>query len=78
MGTLFGSLASKCPCGGGYERSLVQIRMAAKEPPVVLEGIPQGVCPNCGGRVYDAATLDLIEAFMHERPPSSRRTYVDD
>ncbi len=28
---------------------------------VVLENVPQGVCPSCGSRVYKTAILEEIE-----------------
>jgi hypothetical protein len=41
--------------------------------PVELPNIGQGACPACGGRVYKAVTLELLEALMLERPAPAPR-----
>jgi rRNA maturation endonuclease Nob1 len=35
---------------------------------VTLKDVPQGVCPDCGSRVYKAETLARIEATMKNEP----------
>ena len=52
----------KCPCGGRFDTRLVEVRMTSRDGPVTLNDIPQGVCGNCGSRVYRRATLTQIEA----------------
>jgi YgiT-type zinc finger domain-containing protein len=58
----------RCPCGGVYERKLVEVPMTVQGEPVVLTDVPQGACPVCGSRVYKAVTLEGIEAVMRGRP----------
>ena len=54
-----------CPCGGTYEPRVVEVRLTNQSgEPVTLPEIPQGVCPNCGSRVYKLAVLQRIEALM--------------
>ncbi len=53
-----------CPCGGRYETRFVEVRMTARNPPVVLTGIVQGACPQCGSRVYKRDVLERIESLM--------------
>jgi len=65
----------RCPCGGAYERRAVEVRMTVDDQVVVLEDVPQGSCPECGSRVYKAATLVGIESAMRGvLPPSPRLT----
>ena len=33
----------------------------------VFDSVLQGACPTCGSRVYDAETLERIEAAMQAR-----------
>jgi hypothetical protein len=59
----------RCPCGGIFEQRTVEIRMTVAEEQVVLSDVMQGACPDCGSRVYKAATLQAIEDVMRGRPP---------
>ena len=61
----------RCPCGGKYENRTVEVRMNVDGKKIVLEGIPQGACPICGGRVYKAEVLEKIEAVMKSEPQFS-------
>jgi YgiT-type zinc finger domain-containing protein len=57
-----------CPCGGGrFEPRLVTVRMTVHGRLEVFDDVLQGACPNCGSRVYDADTLERIEAAMQAR-----------
>ncbi len=56
-----------CPCGGGYEEKRLPVTFTAGDRVVVLSEVAQGSCPNCGGRVYPAATLARIEAAFKAR-----------
>lgn len=56
-----------CPCGGRYEPRVVEVRMTAKNPPVVLSGIAQGSCPGCGSRVYKRDVLERLELLMRDQ-----------
>jgi len=38
--------------------------MTVGEKQIVLNDVPQGVCPQCGSRVYKAEMLERIEATM--------------
>ena len=58
----------KCPCSGRYENRSVEVRMTVDEKLVVLTGVPQGACPNCGSRVYKAEVIERIESCMKEKP----------
>ena len=49
-----------CRCGGVYEPRTVEVRREG----VVLHDVQQGVCPECGSRVYLRPTLERIEAIM--------------
>jgi YgiT-type zinc finger domain-containing protein len=65
-----------CPCGGGrYEERWVEVRMTVDGEVVILTDIPQGVCGNCGSRVYKAGVLEVVEAIMNrrDRPPVPSR-----
>lgn len=42
--------------------------MTMREPVVELFSVPQGACPTCGGRVYKAGILALIESLMRDVP----------
>lgn len=64
MGTSGTLNYGRCPCGGQYESRLIEIRMTATNPPVVVSDVPQGACPSCGSRVYKAETLERIEALL--------------
>ena len=54
----------RCPCGGTYELRFVEVRATVAGELKVLEQVPQGVCPNCTGRVYKPETLEFIEASL--------------
>ncbi len=55
----------RCPCGGGeYRQQEVEVNLHARS--LKLEGIIQGVCSSCGGRVYKLDTLWRIEALMRD------------
>ncbi|MFL6007974.1 MAG: YgiT-type zinc finger protein [Gaiellaceae bacterium] len=58
----------KCPCGGVYQRKLVEITVTVKGERQTMTDVPQGACPDCGSVVYKAITLEEIEAFMRDRP----------
>ena len=62
MSLEFGS----CPCGGTYERQAVEVTLKIEGSAVSLKSVPQGVCPECGSRVYKAATLRCIESLMKQ------------
>jgi YgiT-type zinc finger domain-containing protein len=54
----------RCPCAGIYDNRSVEVRMAIGGKVVVLTAVPQGLCPNCGSRVYKAEVLERIETLM--------------
>jgi hypothetical protein len=54
----------RCPCGGEYEHRQIEVRMTVQGTPVILNDVCQGVCPNCGSRVYKAGQLSRIEQAM--------------
>ncbi len=53
-----------CPCTGQYQKLTIEVRLTVNDKPIVLENVPQGVCPLCGSRVYKAQVLEYIEATM--------------
>jgi len=53
----------RCPCGGSYELRPVEVRMQVDSEMVVLTDVPQGACPQCGGRVYKADILEALEVI---------------
>jgi YgiT-type zinc finger domain-containing protein len=53
-----------CPCGGVYSPREVEVKMNVADETVVFEHVPQGACPTCGGRVYKAATLKMLETVL--------------
>lgn len=59
-----GSQYGRCPCSGTYEQRRVEIRLRVHDEPVVLNDVPQGLCPSCGSRVYKRNVLAVIEALM--------------
>ena len=54
----------RCPCGGDYEIRETEINISARS--AKLEGVLQGVCPQCGGRAYKLDTLRRIESVMRD------------
>ena len=61
-----------CPCGGTYEHRAVEIKMTVNGQQVVLKDVFQGVCPNCGSRVYKSDQLQRIEETMKGVPIDGR------
>lgn len=53
-----------CPCTGNYETRFVQASITVEGRIIVLNDVPQGVCPLCGSRVYKLDLLEYIEAAM--------------
>jgi YgiT-type zinc finger domain-containing protein len=53
-----------CPCSGVFEPRFVEVTMKPQGRNVVLTGVPQGACPNCGSHVYKAEVLELLESVM--------------
>ncbi len=53
----------RCPCSGTYDDRNVDIRMPGSHDDVkpVLTHVPQGACPLCGSRVYEASVLQRVE-----------------
>ncbi len=58
----------RCPCGGGYEKRQVEVRMTVGGEVRTLTDVPQGACPICGSRVYKADALGRIESLMKGEP----------
>ena len=58
----------RCPCTGVYQQRFVEVRMNVKGKTVVLTGVPQGACPQCGSRVYKAEVLERLESLMKSEP----------
>ena len=56
----------KCPCGGVYDAKEVEVRMTKSSRALRLDRVPQGVCPQCGSRVYKTHVLLLIETLFRE------------
>jgi YgiT-type zinc finger domain-containing protein len=53
-----------CPCSGRYLSRFVEVRMTIKGKVVVLTAVPQGVCHQCGSRVYKPEVLQRVESLM--------------
>jgi YgiT-type zinc finger domain-containing protein len=47
-----------------YNNRSVEVRLTVEGKVVVLTGVPQGACPNCGSRVYKGEVLERIESLM--------------
>jgi len=62
----------RCPCGGQYERRVVEVSFKTRHPPMVLRDVPQGACLDCGSRVYKAAILERIEEVFAEETSDAR------
>jgi YgiT-type zinc finger domain-containing protein len=58
----------RCPCTGVYQQRFVEVRMNVRGKTVVLTGVPQGACPQCGSRVYKAEVLERLESLMKSEP----------
>lgn len=58
-----GMTYGRCPCTGWYESRSVEVRMQVDSQEVVLTDVPQGACPRCGGRVYKADILEILEVI---------------
>jgi hypothetical protein len=63
MGRDFGG----CRCGSRFDDREVEVRFPLEEP-VELDSVPQGLCPNCGSRVYKAEMLERLEAIFTAAP----------
>ena len=59
-----GSQYGRCRCTSTFEQREVEIRMLVQEESVVLNDVPQGVCPSCGTKVYKANVLAALEALL--------------
>lgn len=53
-----------CPCSGAYDRRAVEVRMTVDGRNAVVSAVPQGNCAKCGGRVYKAGDLIVVEALL--------------
>jgi len=62
----------RCPCGGTFDHKLVEVNMTVEGKAVTLRDVPQGVCPNCGSRVYKAEMLTRIEGTLRNEPLDRR------
>lgn len=65
----------ECWCENPLEGVLVEIRVKVKDRIVVLQEVPQGVCAECGIKVFKPDTLDRAEslfrrASLPDPPPS--------
>ena len=56
-------LFGRCPCGGIYEKKIVEVRYTQSNEQFILRDVPQGACPTCGSRVYKSDILERIEFF---------------
>lgn len=56
-----------CPCGSDshYEARTVEVRIRFDDEQVLLTDTPQGLCQQCGSRVYKLADIELLETVMH-------------
>jgi YgiT-type zinc finger domain-containing protein len=54
----------ECFCKGIYTSRSVEVHLTVNDKLVVLNNVPQGVCPRCGSRVCTAGTLETIESVM--------------
>jgi YgiT-type zinc finger domain-containing protein len=59
-----GSQYGPCRCSGTFEQREIEVRFRIQEETVVLDDVPQGVCPSCGTKVYKANVLAAIETLM--------------
>jgi len=62
----------RCLCGGRYDQRFVEVRLPVADPAVTLTNVSQGACPNCGGRVYKADTLERIETLFRSETMDRR------
>jgi hypothetical protein len=54
----------KCVCQGDFKVTLVEVRV--NKSGKVLKDVPQGICTNCGLKVYKATMLELIESLYFD------------
>jgi hypothetical protein len=66
----------RCGCGGVFAPHEVQVTMRATEPPLVLEQVPQAVCPLCDARVYKAFVLEGLEHAFRGRAARPQHTLL--
>jgi YgiT-type zinc finger domain-containing protein len=66
----------QCPCGGTYERKLVEVRMTVNGQAILVEDVAQGYCPTCGSRVYKAVVIEELEALMSGQPAPGPRALL--
>jgi len=71
LGSRFGT----CACGGAFEERVVAVtapRTGRKKDAQLLD-VEQGVCPNCGSRVYKARSLESAEGAFRalQLPPAT-------
>ena len=48
----------------GVRKKKVEVRLKMGQKTVVLTGVPQAACAQCGSRVYKSMTLRVLEALM--------------
>lgn len=58
------NIYGECFCKAMFTSRSVEVRMTVDDNLVVIEKVPQGVCPRCGSRVVTASTLETIEAIL--------------
>lgn len=60
-------------CGGEVEEDVVSVVRMRQGKLVMLEGVPAGVCRQCGERYYRGAVVEEMERLMKEPSPSVKR-----
>ena len=69
----------KCSkCGHTMQESTVSVGLCDLEPAAVIRGVPAFVCPNCGNRLYSAATMERLDEIRDGfgKPESLERLEV--
>lgn len=60
-------VTSRCPCGGAYHQSAVEVRMQSRDSAIILPDVRRWRCDICSGTAYEARELEFVEALFQER-----------
>ncbi len=63
-------------CGGPIVEKKTDITRKVKKQLVLVEGVPAGVCKECGTRYFSANVLKIIAENIRKRNKANRRISV--
>jgi YgiT-type zinc finger domain-containing protein len=63
-------------CGGSVRESRVTVDCRRGKRLLIIEGVPAGVCRQCGERYYDADVVRKLERIAARRGKAKRKLQV--